>query len=89
MKTGYKTTEFWLTLVITMLAPIVMVLSASGLLSPDVDQTEVVDSLSLAITNAVESVVVLVTLISGTFAASKYTQSRSDIKQSETLTMEN
>jgi VIT1/CCC1 family predicted Fe2+/Mn2+ transporter len=76
MKPGYKTTEFWLTAIASILGALVPIVIAYGLLTAE--EAEMWLNLILA----VAAVVVPIVLLN---SATKYTQSRTSLKETEAL----
>ncbi|MBP6471223.1 MAG: hypothetical protein KBE23_06500 [Chloroflexi bacterium] len=74
MKSGYKTTEFWLTAVVNIAAAVVAILAARGLLSNQEGE------LWLALVQAIA--VAVAPLVMGAVTA-VYTQSRAKVKAAD------
>lgn len=80
-KPGIKTTEFWVTLLQALVGPVVMLLVALGIFKADTEQAQVVDAVNANSTAIVESVAVVVGMISSVLATGKYVTARTKAKE--------
>lgn len=86
MKPGIKTTEFWLTFLQALIGPVVLMLVATGVLSPEADPTAITESVSAQSDAIVQSVLAIVGTIGSVLAVKGYTAERTKAKTTTTPT---
>ncbi len=79
-KSGFKTTEFWVTLLQALVGPVVMVLVAVGIFSADMNQEVVTDELVTNIQTLATTAAAMVAVWTSASATKKYTESRATVK---------
>lgn len=82
MKPGIKTTEFWVTLILAIIGPVLTILVVSGQLSPEGAEVvgDVAESAVPAIADAVSVIIANVTSL---LAVRKYISARTELKTIE------
>ena len=83
MKPGVKTSEFWLSTIVAFIGPIVAILVASGIVTPEAE-----GELAGAIEQLIAAIAVIIGVWGGTSAAKNYTNARAAVKQTGSLTGE-
>ena len=73
-KPGMKTTEFWVTVIVNLIAAVLTVLVGSALVNQE--QADAVNSLALAIAG-------IVPIFAGAFVAGRYINGRAAVKSAE------
>ena len=70
-KSGWKTTEFWITIFLAVAAPVIGILAGRGVLSPEE---------STLVTEMVEALAPIAGIVVSGFIAGRYVNSRSEVK---------
>lgn len=79
MKPGIKTSEFWVTLIVSVLGPLLTILAMMGVISFE-DVAEMQESLTTATTEIGKAVALIVANIASAWTAIRYTQQRTSLK---------
>lgn len=82
IKSGFKSTEFWTTLIQALIGPVIMVLVAAGIFLPETDQEGLRQSLSGDMHSIVQGAIAIVANIMSVSATKTYLAERTHLKVS-------